>query len=45
MKTLYIGDRFTVDWSNCAGFSIYQVVDNPEEGPHIFKLIGSHKYA
>ena len=38
-----VGSEFTVKWSNGAGYSVYRVVDNPENGPHLFEVVGEYE--
>lgn len=45
MKMLQIGEEFNVLWSNCAGYSIYKIVDNTGLGPHILQLVKEVEYS
>lgn len=36
---LQVGFMFRVAWSNGAGYSVYQVMDDPGAGHHLFSLV------
>lgn len=36
---LQVGFMFRVAWSNGAGYSVYQVTDDPGAGHHLFSLV------
>lgn len=39
-----VGKVIRVEWSNGAGYSLYNVVDNPGSGHHIFEHAGDFEY-
>jgi hypothetical protein len=40
---LNVGDLIRVNWSNGHGYSIYEIIDDPNAGPHHISLVGEYE--